>query len=200
MSATSQPGGRRHPGAALAGQGQRQLQVGIDAGHDPAQQLQDERISVDDRRVRLLGRHQARHQPGADLLARVPLEAKPADPRPGAQGLQEQFGGPGVVQGLVDRPSGQRAPCDMTDERGREPGRQRLAHAYQQLVAVAGPLLAAVARQQRLMGAHQQVVQAQLGRGRQQLGGRDQREPGDRAALAREPALPRQPFPQQWIQ
>ncbi len=131
---------------------------------------------------------------------RVPLEAKPADPGPGAQGLQEQFGGPGVVQGLVDRPSGQRAPGDMTDQRGRQPGRQRLAHTYEQLVAVAGQLMAAVAGQERLVGADQQVVQAQLGAGRQQLGGRDQLEPGDRAALSGEPALPRQPLPQQRIQ
>ena len=50
------------------------------------------------------------------------------------------------------------------------------------------------------MGAHEQVVQAQPAAGRQQFGGGDQREPGDRAPLAREPALPWQPLPQQWIE
>ncbi|BFO15417.1 hypothetical protein SHKM778_18050 [Streptomyces sp. KM77-8] len=192
-SATSQAVGGGTRGSP-PGQRQRQLQIGVDPGHDPAQQLQDERISVDDRRIRLLGGHQARHQTGPDLLARVPFEAEPADPGLGAQGLQEQFGGPGVVQGLVDRTSGQRAPGDMTDQRGREPGRQRLAHAYEQLIAVARLLGAAVPRLKRLMGADEEVVQAELGGGRQQLGRRDQGEPGDRAALAREPALPRQPL------
>jgi hypothetical protein len=88
----------------------------------------------------------------------------------------------------------------MTDQRGRQPGRQRLAHAYEQLVAVARLLRPAMPGLEGLMGAHQQVVEAQLGAGRQQLGGRDQVEPGDRAALPGEPALSRQPLPQQWIQ
>ncbi|CAM5599024.1 hypothetical protein SGRIM128S_09773 [Streptomyces griseomycini] len=123
LGVRDQPGrGRGHPGAARTGQRQRQLQVRVDPGHDPAQQFQDERVSVDDRRVRLLGGHQTRHQTGPDLPVRVPLETEPADPGLGAQGLQEQFGGPGVVQGLVDRPSGQGALRHMTDQRGREPG------------------------------------------------------------------------------
>ncbi len=109
-------------GAALAGQRQRQLQVRVDAGHHPAHQLQNVGVAVDDRRVRLLGGHQARHQAGPYLLARVTLETKPADPGLGAQGLQEQVGGPGVVQGLVDRPSGQGTLRHMTDQRGRQPG------------------------------------------------------------------------------
>ncbi|CAM5704190.1 hypothetical protein SALBM217S_04739 [Streptomyces griseoloalbus] len=88
----------------------------------------------------------------------------------------------------------------MTDQRGRQPGRQRLAHAYEQLVAVARLLVPRVAGLKRLVGADQQVVEAQLGGGRQQLGRRDQGEPGDRAALPGEPALPGQPFPQQWIE
>ncbi len=195
------PGRRRgHPGAALAGQRQREFQVRIDPGHYPAQKLQDERISVDDRRVGLFRGHHARHQPGPDVLAEVPLEAQPADAGLGAQRLQEQLGGPGVVQGVVDRPAGQRSRRHMSDERGRQPRRQRLAHAYQQLVAVAGVVGCPVGRHERLVRADEQVVQAQLAGAREQLGGLDQGEPGDRAPLAGEPALPRQPFPQQRIQ
>ena len=69
-------------------------------------------------------------------MAASRFEAQPADPGPGAQRLQEQFGGPGVVQGVVDRASGERALGHVSDQRGRQPGRQRLAHAYEQLVAV----------------------------------------------------------------
>ncbi len=129
---------RRYPGAALAGQRERQLQVGVDARDDPAQQLQDEGVAVDDRGVGLLGGHHPRHQTGADLLVGIPLEEEPADAGLGAQRLQEHLGGPGVVQGLVHRASGERALFHMADQRGRQPGRQRLAHTYEELVAVAG--------------------------------------------------------------
>ncbi len=195
------PGRRRgHPGTALAGQYQRQLQVGVDAGHDPAEQLQNERISIDDRRVGLFRGHHPRHQPGPDLLLLVPLEAEPADPGLGAQGLQEQLGGPWVVQGVVGGPAGQGPRRQVSDQRGREPRRQRLAHAYQELVAVAGVVGRPMGRHERLVGADQQVVQAELAAVREQLGGGDQREPGDRTSLAGEPALAWQPLPQQWIQ
>ncbi len=194
------PRGRGHPGAALAGQGQRQLQVGIDAGHDPAQHLEDERISVHDRRVRLLGGRQPRHQPGAYVLFRCPLEAQPSDAGPRAQRLQQHLGGAGVVQGVVGRASGRRAPGHVADQRGREPGRQRLAGAYQELVAVAGPLGRGPGGRGLLVGADQDVVEPEAGVGGEQVGGRDQGQAGDRTPFAGEPALPRKPLPQQWFQ
>ncbi|CAM5729939.1 hypothetical protein SFUMM280S_01469 [Streptomyces fumanus] len=198
---------RRHPRgrggdarAALAGERQRQFEVGVDAGHDPAQQLQDERISVDDRGVGLLGGHQAGDQAVADLLVGGPVEAESADPGAGAQRLQQDLGGPGVVQGVVDRAAGQRALGHVSDERGRQPGRQRLAHAYQELVAVARPLGGARYGGELLVGADDEVVQAQPGVGREQFGGGDQGEAGDRAALAGEPALAGQPLAQQGVE
>lgn len=97
--------GGRDPRAALPGQRQRKLQIGVDPGDDPAQHLQDERISVDDRRVGLLRRHQARYQVLPYLLAPVVLEAQVTDAGPAAQGFQEDTGGARVVQRLVHRPA-----------------------------------------------------------------------------------------------
>ncbi|GAA3218274.1 hypothetical protein GCM10020256_22090 [Streptomyces thermocoprophilus] len=95
---------------------------------------------------------------------------------------------------------GERAAGDMADERGRQPGRQRLAHPYEELVAVGGVGGRADDGHAGLMGAHQQVVQAEPAGRRQQLDGRDLGESGDGPALAGEPALPWQPLPQQWVQ
>lgn len=80
----------------------------------------------------------------------------------------------------------------MSDQRGREPGWQRLAHAYEELVAVA--------RRGWLMGADQEVVEAELAVRRQELGGGHQRETGDGTPFAREPPLPRQPLPQEGVE
>lgn len=81
----------------------------------------------------------------------------------------------------------------MSDERGREPGWQRLAHAYEELVAVAGV--------GGLVGLDQEVVEAWLvAVQRKQLGRRHQRETCDGTALAREPSLPGQPLPQEGVQ
>ena len=190
--------GRGHPGAALTGQRQRELQVRVDSGDDLAQQFQDEPVAVDHGGVGLLAGQQAWHQAARDVLPQVPLEVQAAQSGLGAQCLQEHLGGPGVVQGLEHRASGERSAGDVADERGRQPGRQRLALAYQELVDVPG--VGHGAQGAGLVGAHQQVVQAELASGRQQFGGRHQGEPGDRTPLAREPALPRQPLPQQGVQ
>lgn len=72
----------------------------------------------------------------------------------------------------------------MTDQGGREPGRQRLAGADQELVAVARLLSPASGRGVPLVGADQHVVEAEAGVGGEQFGRGDQGEAGDRAALA----------------
>lgn len=103
---------------------------------------------------------------------RVPLEAQRADAGPGAYRLQEQFRAAGVVQRLVDGPSGERAPFHMADQRGCQPGRQHLAHAYEELVAVAGVGRGTLGG--GLVGADHEVEQAETRAHGQQLGGGDQ--------------------------
>ena len=201
-SASIHAAGRRHPGAALAGPATSgSSRSGLIPGHDPPQQLQDERISVDDRGVGLLRRHQPRHQTVPDLLPRVPLEAQVADARPGAQRLQEHVGGPWRRAGPRTRCVRPAAPrSHVPDQRGREPWRQRLAYADQELVAVAP---GAWRRPASVRAADAPVRADGAGPAAgqwQQLGGRHQREPGDRTALAREPALPWQPLAQQRIE
>jgi hypothetical protein len=184
----------------LAGQRHRQLQIGVDAGQDAAQQLQNERISVDDRGVGLLGRHHPWHQIVPELLPGVALEVQRADLRPRPQRLKEQIGGAWVVQRLVHRPPGQWPLFGVADQRGCQPWRERFAHADQELVAVAGMRQGTMGGSVRLMGPYEQMQQPQLRVPRQQLDRRDQRETGHRAPFAREPPLPRQPLAQQRIQ
>jgi hypothetical protein len=112
-----------------------------------------------------------------------------------AQPLQDQFGQPGVVQALVDGPPGERPVGRMPDERVREMGRQGIAYAEEELVAVLRPGDRGGVGNVGLFDAYEQVQQPRAGsRRRQQLGRRDEREAGDGPALAGEPALPRKPF------
>lgn len=122
------------------------------------------------------------------------MEAQGAGPARGAQPLVEEAGEPRVAQPLVHGPSGERSLPDPPDQGGGEAGRQLGPYAQEQLIAVGG--CAGLAA--RLFDPHEQMEEAgaRAVEG-QQLGGRFQRESGDPAALAREPALPGQPFVEQ---
>ncbi|OAH16192.1 hypothetical protein STSP_04640 [Streptomyces jeddahensis] len=203
-----EPGDRRgHPPAALPGQRPRQLQVRVHPRHHTAEQFQDERISVHERRVGLLRAQSARNQAGRDVRAGVAPEPQLPEPPRQPQPLEQQLGDVRIVQPFVHRLPGQRSVRHVPDQRGREMRGQRLPDADQQLVAV-GVRRAAVARRAGdlyglmvLLRLHEKVDDAR-GRQRrlQQFGRGDQREAGDGPSLAGEPPLPRQPLTQQRIE
>ncbi|MGX1122618.1 hypothetical protein RKD37_007981 [Streptomyces ambofaciens] len=183
---------RRDPAAALAGQCVGHLQVRIDAGLDAPEELQDELVAVDQRGVGLLGVQQPRREMAGHRPRGVGLEAQGARLARVPEPFEEQLGGPGVVQRVVDRPTRQRPVLHLPDDGPAQPRRRLLAHAEQQLVAVPGRRSAAREGDGALSGVHQEVQTA-----REQLGHRQQAQLGHGPVLAREPALARQPLAQQ---
>ncbi|TXS11540.1 hypothetical protein EAO70_31990 [Streptomyces sp. adm13(2018)] len=188
-----EPGDRfRDPGAPGAREGEGELQIGVGPRTDPAEDLEDERISVDERGVGLLGVQHPGGEGGRQLRGGV--EAQRAGPARAAQPLVEEAGEPRVAQPFVHGASGERPLPDPPDQGGGEAGGQLGPYAQEQLVAVGG-------RSGRPAGLFHPYEQMEKAGSRavqgQQLGGRVQRESGDPSALAREPALPGQPFVEQ---
>lgn len=116
--ASNQATGAGDPLAPLAAEGERQFQVRVGAREDPPEDLEDERVPVDERGVGLFGVQHPGCETGRDRGG--PLEAQRAEAPGTAEALQQHIGQPGVVQRVVDDPSGERAPLHPADQRARE--------------------------------------------------------------------------------
>ncbi len=191
-----EPGHRcGYPAAALTAERERQFEIGVGAGEDPAEDLQDERVPVDERGVGLLGVQEARRETRWDGLRAV--EAERAEGSGVAEPFQQEGGDARVVQPLVQGAAGQRSFGDLADACVRQPLGQCGAHAEQELVAVALRLRGAAARlvdpdeQVQQPGARARGVQWQY------LRRRDERESGDGLPLAGEPPLTGHPLVEQ---
>ena len=118
------PGTRVQPCPASASGSSRS---GLTPGLDPPEELQDERVAVDQRGVGLLGVRagaaRARRAASRRVAARSaagPMRAGLRAAAPGAAAPSRR-----VLQGVVDRQPGQRPVVDPADEGGAEPRRQQ---------------------------------------------------------------------------
>jgi len=183
---------RRDAGAAGLPEGERQFEVGVGAGADPPEDLEDVGVAEHQGGVGLFGVEDPRGERPGQRAGGV--EAERSGAAGGAQPLVQEPGEARVAQPLVDGAAGQRALPDPSDQGGAEAWRQLGPYAEQELVAVGG----FAGRAAGLFHPQEEMEESGPGAVQgQQLGGRFQRESRDPAALAREPALPGQPFVEQ---
>ncbi len=184
-----EPGGDAwDAGRAGPREGEREFEVGVGAGADPPEQLEDQRRPVDDRAVALLGGAGPARQVGGQAGPRRAAEGQRAEPVAGRQVLQQPAGELRVVHGVVQHGAVVRALGEPPEDGARaDAGRLLRAGAQQQLVDV--PVRGAGGA--GVLDPQQQVQQrgvADLERGAD-----DRREAGDRVALAGVPALGGEP-------
>ncbi len=120
------------------GEREREFQVGVGAGVDAAEQLQDVRGAVDDGAVGLFGGGGAPGQVGGQPGTGGAAERQRSEPVAGGQVLQQPPGQLGVVHRVDQRRPVVRALGEPAEDGGRlDAGRALRADAEQQLVQVA---------------------------------------------------------------
>ncbi len=181
--ALDRPLQRRDLLATDRAQGPVQLQVGVEPRRDAAEQLEDRRLAVGDRRVGLLRPEHPAADAGRDLRPRLGDEADPVDGDSLADGVEQPVGDLVVPQPVVGD-----VLADPADGDVLQLGARVLPAGHEKLVVVHR---AAVVE---LHGDHD-LVEERLTRGEQGGGGRDL-DRAHRAALRGEPPLPGQPLGQ----
>ena len=181
--------GRRHVHRAQPGQGRGHLQVGVRAGEQPAEHLEDGGLAEDHAGVALLGGDHAAAGPRPERHARLAAELQRAG-RPLLRHARQQAADQvGIVQGVVDGGAVRQLP----DDRVGQPVRDLPPQPDQHLVPGVG-------RDSGLAHGDDQVPQGRFALRHVTRGQRGVRRDGQAAdgrALAGEPALPRQPRRQQ---
>ncbi len=156
----------------------RDLEIGVGAGEQPPQHLEDRRLAEDQAGVALLGREQSARLPVVQRRGRLPDEAQPARRALLRDTAQQDGRQVRIVQPVVAAHAGQ-LPDDGV---GRDARRQLAAAAEQHLE----PGLHA-----DLPGLDDQVPQLRIAVEQGLV--RDDLQLSGRAAAAGEPALPGQP-------